>query len=58
MGRPPKYRWSEMEVGDSFLVTDKSFEAMRGVSRYQSARRGWTFDVAKTDDGVRVWRTA
>lgn len=59
IGRPPKYRWAEMEVGDSFAVDDVGLKGMRESARYQSNKSGRQYLVALDDSGrVRVWRTA
>ena len=53
-----KYPWARMEVGDSFLVPDRTQKAMGGCARYHAKRLGRKYKAAKVQDGVRVWRLA
>lgn len=68
-GRPRKvtpYPLAEMEIGDSFLITNEMIEqnpqhkyARQEVQRYRSLEcpdRKYT--TRKVPEGVRVWRTA
>lgn len=54
-GRPGKYPWLKMEVGDSFLE-----EKIRYASVYRAARiaskNGRKFRAKEVEGGVRVWR--
>jgi hypothetical protein len=56
-GRPFKYPWSQMEVGDSFLVPDGVGRAAHTLvmSASSLARR---FVARKTDEGYRCWRVS
>ena len=62
-GRPLKYPFSGMEVGDSFIAADKytlSISVSVSNSGRQWAKRSgndWKFATRKVDDGIRVWRT-
>lgn len=53
-----KYPWHLMEIGDSFLVDDRSIQTMASVANRASARLGFKFSCRSTDEGVRVWRIA
>lgn len=57
-GRKGKYPFSEMEVGDSFFLDDKTQKSV--ASTVTSARKkfGFTFAARDEDTGVRIWRTA
>ena len=56
-GRPPKYPWYDMEVGDSFfsrtISMPSSVNAKNRQGRSQFACKAWT-ERGKT--GYRVWR--
>lgn len=61
--RPPRagqYPFADMEVGDSFLVSDKA----RGESARVAARNfrlrnapDWIFASRREGTGLRIWRT-
>lgn len=51
-----KYPWQEMQVGDSFLVADKTIQSMSSVANRAAARFGFKFSCRSTDEGVRIWR--
>jgi len=56
-GREPRYPFSTMEVGDSFLVPDRSANTVAAAiwraNRSDGPKR---FIYRTVDDGVRVWR--
>ena len=53
-----KYPWGTMEIGDSFLVTDRAkFESAR-LAAYQQRARGRHLVARSTPQGLRIWRTA
>lgn len=58
-GRPAKYPWAEMEVGDSFFSPSDGATAatMRAGAQKAGKRLGFTFAVRLVEGGVRVWRT-
>lgn len=58
--RRPKYPLQEMEVGDSFELSDEADPRKLRGSVYQYGRRyGRDFSVIKTgEESYRVWRTA
>ncbi len=64
IGRPMKYPWLELAVGDSFPVScspvfRKALRASLRMSRLNIQRRyGLRFEVRKDLKGFRIWRTA
>ena len=58
-GRPRKYPWLELEVGQSFLFPQfiTSGGAAAAMS-YASKTYGLKFTVRKTPEGYRCWRIA
>lgn len=54
------YPFAQMAVGDSFLVPSDQAKAasVRACASAYSKRNGVKFVCKKTDDGIRVWRTA
>ena len=56
-GRPPKYPFHSMEVGDSFLADELSagYVKVRASTYGAGARK--KFVTRKTAEGLRVWRT-
>ena len=63
-GRPPKYPWEQMEVGDSFYVPKpdklKNIRDLRSnllnASRVYVRRYGWQFTTSEEGEGIRIWR--
>ena len=57
-GRPARYPWLQMEVGDCFLVPPDSKHpgALIGKANEQYAPR--RFASRKTPEGHRIWRIA
>lgn len=53
-----KYPYTTMEIGDSFLVTDRTPEAVGSSASQMGKRLNRKFRSAKTREGVRVWRIA
>jgi hypothetical protein len=53
-----KYPWEGMQIGDSFLISDKSITSVSSVANRASARLGMKFSCRSTDAGVRVWRVS
>lgn len=55
-GRPPKYPFSEMEVGDSFAVSKEDVKNVRNcASRFTRINGGWFFVVSQKGSW-RCWR--
>jgi len=52
-----KYPWRTMEIGDSFLVTDKAKAASVRVATYKERVDGRRFLARPTSEGMRIWRT-
>lgn len=58
-GRSYKYPFAEMNVGDSFLISDGSgVEKIRYAASYYGSRNQKKFAVRKCDSGHRCWRIA
>lgn|GEM_PF-7081090 len=61
-GRPVKYPFRQLEVGDSFLVPEKSVEEFRSLVTYWnkrikvSSRRYAKFSLTSEGSGCRVCR--
>ncbi len=56
-GRPSKYPWREMKVGDSFLFPKGlSVSAAYAATRYAKNGMGIKVTIRQTDEGLRVWR--
>ena len=56
-GRPKKYPFSEMNVGDSFVIQSRSErDSISGIVSRLSKKNGTKFTVRKTADGYRCWR--
>lgn len=60
--RPPEpsrrntWPFSEMEVGDSFLVPDESSQSARSCAVQFSKRTGRKFSIRTIDGEIRCWR--
>jgi len=54
-GRPAKYPWAEMDVGDSFKA-DVAPDVLRASASGWSKRNGGSFIVRKDGEGSRAWR--
>jgi len=58
-GRPSKYPWGDMEVGDSFFAEAKP-ESMHTQAAFAGRKYGRRFTTRKRTEngvaGVRVWR--
>ena len=57
-GRNFLYPWLEMDVGDSFLVPDKTVLGFGKQANQASRKYGLEFKVRGVEGGVRVWRAA
>lgn len=54
-----RYRWREMEVGDSFLFPADAREASARALAHQTAQRlGIKLTCRATPEGLRCWRIA
>ncbi len=56
-GRPAKYPFATMEVGDSFL-SPEPVARMSPAASYAGKRGGMRFTVRAEGAGARVWRIA
>ena len=57
-GRPEKYPWRKMDIGDSFFVSSDMMSPKR-VSTYAweaGLRTGRKFACRRQEDGIRIWR--
>lgn len=52
-----KYPFDELQVGQSFEVVGKVPNEISGSKNLAIKRTGFEFKAAKSDKGVRVWRT-
>lgn len=59
-GRPVKYPFSDMSVGDSFSVARTEVLKVRAAASYYSARHGQAskFTIRQDGDAFRCWRFA
>lgn len=59
-GRPPKYPWRTMEVGETFLVPRKKTQSLKGCIFHLKPERRFRFRQVMTGGVpcVRVWRIA
>lgn len=58
VGRPFKYPWSEMRVGDSFVSESNArilLNAAASYARIRGLKRKYT--TRKVEGGTRIWRT-
>lgn len=61
VGRPAKYPFREMSVGDSIFFDDqpKGSQSNPAVAARVVARDwGWSFVTRKEGSGVRIWRAS
>jgi hypothetical protein len=57
-GRPQRYPWESMGVGDSFVARGVSRNSIRTTATYHETRRGWRFQVEPEGANFRVFRIA
>lgn len=55
-GRPHKYPWNKMEVGDSFFVPNTMLNVISCAAIGRGKRYNEKYACRTVDDGVRVWR--
>jgi hypothetical protein len=55
---PQHYPWEQMEVGDSFIVTNRPVKKISTAAVYAQRRHGMKFACRSVGNGIRVWRTA
>jgi hypothetical protein len=51
-----KYPFAQMEIGNSFIVTDRTARTVRSAVNAFQKRYEAKFAVRVTEDGVGVWR--
>lgn len=53
-----RFPFDEMEVGDSFFISDASTKlSCTSAASWYGTRHGKKFSVLRSDDGWRCWRT-
>lgn len=57
-GRVPIYPLGEMEVGDSFRVSEEKCITVRVAASIHGKKYGKKFTVRKYEDAYRCWRIA
>lgn len=57
-GRPCKYPFNTMKVGQSFLAPRYLQRSLRVLVSYHKRRGRGEFTCRTTPEGIRVWRTA
>jgi hypothetical protein len=55
-GRRTKYPWTEMDIGDSFLVPDGTRKKLNTAVYAASRALKWKFVSRDVPGGVRIWR--
>ena len=55
-GRPSKYPWAVMKVGDSFFVPGIKTVQIAGVAQSQARNHGTKWTTRAVNGGARVWR--
>lgn len=51
-----KWPWHELEVGDSFLMPEKSINAATAHANTASKSTGHKYTCRTVEGGVRIWR--
>lgn len=57
-GRPCKYPWKTMAVGQSFVAAGTDHHAALNMTSMAKKKYGREFTAKKTEQGTRIWRTA
>ena len=53
-----KYPWHELEIGDSFFVSEIKVISISSSANSYGTRTGKKFTIRSVDGGCRVWRIA
>jgi hypothetical protein len=53
-----RYQYASMEIGDCFVVRAVCLQVVCNANYRTGKKLGRKFVARKTEDGVRVWRTA
>ena len=56
-GRPPKYPWQELGLGDSFILDTPNMKTASAHCSAASIRYGKRFVARLHKNNIRVWRT-
>lgn len=54
--RKHNFPYGDMNIGDSFMVSDMKIGAMCNYNKRNGAKLGMKFVAKKEGDGVRIWR--
>lgn len=57
-GRPPRYPFNSMDVGDAFMIPDEEVRSARASAWRFGRRRGMKFGIQKTPGGYYCKRLA
>ena len=57
-GRPEKYPWRQMEVGDSFFAEEMPLKRASTYAWEAGRRTGRKFACRRQENGVRIWRVS
>jgi hypothetical protein len=58
VGRPQKYPFAEMKIGDSFFVSGIGRNTINSSVNQNRLRTGRRYTVKAVNNGFRVWRIA
>ena len=58
MGRPAKYPWRTMHIGESFYAPHIKLLSMRGMAHRSQLSTGFKYECRAEAAGTRVWRIA
>lgn len=56
LGRPAKYPWRMMQIGDSFFVKNLDKRSISSMASLHGRMLGMKFSCRQEGDGMRVWR--
>jgi len=57
-GRPEKYPWAQMEIGDCFFVPENTSKHTTSVAYFAGKRHDMKFSARTVAGGSRIWRVA
>jgi hypothetical protein len=57
-GRPPKYPFEKLSVGESFLAHNETMKRVSNSASMYGRTHGIKFACRTVEGGVRVWRVA
>lgn len=56
-GRPAKYHWSRMKVGDSVAFPKAGWDAAKASAQRYFKDQGWSMSTRLLGEFGRIWRT-